>query len=129
MPLFTSVKSRIYAAFAGVTVIILVVGTMSIFMMASAGSLFGQYQFAAQQSQEINDYVRDVETLRQDLETYLGVAASFVMKTYDDEETDEKRFYDAKTIAETTRVHIENSPLIGANDDAQPSPPPAFRLN
>ena len=65
----------------------------------------------------------------QDLETYLGVAASFVMKTYDDEETDEKRFYDAKTIAETTRVHIENSPLIGANDDAQPSPPPAFRLN
>ena len=46
----------------GVTVIILVVGAMSIFMMASAGNLFGQYQFAAQQSQEINDYVRDVET-------------------------------------------------------------------
>ena len=76
MPLFTSVKSRIYAAFAGVTVIILVVGTMSIFMMASAGSLFGQYQFAAQQSQEINDYVRDVETLRQDLETYLRAPSS-----------------------------------------------------
>jgi methyl-accepting chemotaxis protein len=76
MPLFASVKSRIYAAFAGVTAIILIVGAMSIIMMASAGSLFGQYQFAAQQSQEINDYVRDVETLRQDLESYLRAPSS-----------------------------------------------------
>jgi len=71
MPLFASVKSRIYAAFAGVSAIILIVGGMSVAMTASGDALFNQYRFAARQSLEINDYVRDVETLRQDFDAYL----------------------------------------------------------
>ncbi|MCP8882776.1 methyl-accepting chemotaxis protein [Devosia sp. XJ19-1] len=71
MKRLSSVKARIYAAFAGVAAIILVVAATAIGMMYSAETLFAQYRQAARQSLEINDYVRDVETLRQDFADYL----------------------------------------------------------
>ena len=71
MSLISSVKGRLYAAFASVATIILVLAGTSIVMMHSAETLFGQYRQASRQSLEINDYVRDVETLRQDFAEYL----------------------------------------------------------
>ncbi|ODT68305.1 MAG: hypothetical protein ABS75_20960 [Pelagibacterium sp. SCN 63-23] len=65
-----SVQGRIYAAFATIATIIVLVGGVSIAMMYSAETLFDQYRQAARQSLEINDYVRDVETLRQVFSDY-----------------------------------------------------------
>ena len=72
MKFLSSVKGRIYAAFIGVVAIILIVAATAIFMMYSAEALFSDYRQAARQSLEINDYVRDAETLRQDFATYLA---------------------------------------------------------
>jgi methyl-accepting chemotaxis protein len=71
MPFLSSVKGRIYAAFISVVAIILAIAATSAVMMYSAEGLFAQYRQAARQSLEINDYVRDVETLRQDFSSYL----------------------------------------------------------
>lgn len=72
MHFLTSVKGRIYSAFIGVVAIILLVAATAIIMMYSAEALFTEYRQAARQSLEINDYVRDAETLRQDFATYLA---------------------------------------------------------
>jgi methyl-accepting chemotaxis protein len=71
MKLFASVKARIYAAFISVVSIILIIAATAILMTFSAEAMFGQYRQAARQSLEINDYVRDVETLRMDFSDYL----------------------------------------------------------
>jgi methyl-accepting chemotaxis protein len=71
MKLFSSVKGRLYAAFISVVAIILIVAGLAVAMLYSAENLFGEYRQAARQSLEINDYVRDVETLRQDFAVYL----------------------------------------------------------
>ena len=71
MPILTSVRARIHAGFGAIVLIVLVVGGTAIAMMRNAETLFEEYRFAARQSLEINDYVRDVETLRQDFADYL----------------------------------------------------------
>jgi methyl-accepting chemotaxis protein len=71
MKFLASVKARIYAAFATVAAIILVIAGASVAFMYSGEQLFAEYRQAARQSLEINDYVRDVETLRQDFADYL----------------------------------------------------------
>ena len=71
MKLFSSVKARIYAAFICVVAIIVVIAATAILMTFSAEAMFGQYRQASRQSLEINDYVRDVETLRMDFSDYL----------------------------------------------------------
>jgi len=76
MPILTSVKARIYAGFGAIVLIVLIVGGAAIAMMHNAETLFEQYRFAARQSLEINDYVRDVETLRQDFADYLRQPAA-----------------------------------------------------
>ena len=76
MPVLTSVKARIYAGFGAIVLIVFIVGGSAIAMMRNAETLFEQYRFAARQSLEINDYVRDVETMRQDLADYLREPAS-----------------------------------------------------
>ena len=76
MPVLTSVKARIYAGFGAIVLIVFIVGGAAIAMMRNAEALFEQYRFAARQSLEINDYVRDVETMRQDLADYLRAPAA-----------------------------------------------------
>ncbi len=76
MPILSSVKARIYAGFGAIVLIVLIVGGAAIAMMRNAEALFEQYRFAARQSLEINDYVRDVETMRQDLADYLREPAA-----------------------------------------------------
>jgi len=71
MRLLSSVPARIYAGFGAVAAIILILGLAALVMMENAQGLFEQYRHAARQSIEINDYVRDVETLRQDFSDYL----------------------------------------------------------
>jgi methyl-accepting chemotaxis protein len=71
MKRLSSVKARIYAAFISVVAIILVIAATAILMTFSAEAMFGQYRQASRQSLEINDYVRDVETLRMDFADYL----------------------------------------------------------
>ena len=71
MKLFSSVKARIYSAFIGVVAIIVAIAATAILMTFSAEAMFGQYRQASRQSLEINDYVRDVETLRMDFADYL----------------------------------------------------------
>ena len=76
MPILSSVKARIYAGFGAIVLIVLIVGGAAIAMMRNAEALFEQYRFAARHSLEINDYVRDVETMRQDLADYLREPAA-----------------------------------------------------
>jgi methyl-accepting chemotaxis protein len=76
MHFLQSVQGRIYAAFTAVVALIVLVGGSSVAMMYTAELLFEEYRHATQQSAEINDYVRDVETLRLDFPTYLSAPSA-----------------------------------------------------
>jgi hypothetical protein len=70
MRLFTSVKSRIYGAFAALTVVLVITGASAIMLMSNAEHLFGDYRKVARQTLLLDEFLRDISLLRIDFLNY-----------------------------------------------------------
>lgn len=71
MPMFRSVKARIYGAFAALSIVLMAVGGASIYLMSNAEHLFADYRTVARQSLILDEYLRDISLLRIDFLNYL----------------------------------------------------------
>jgi methyl-accepting chemotaxis protein len=71
MRLFRSVKSRIYGAFAAITLVLVITGASAISLMSNAEHLFGDYRKVARQTLLLDEFLRDISLLRIDFLNYL----------------------------------------------------------